>query len=363
VEPNYLLLAQLYIASNRPELAIEKLKAFTNDNKDVPALMQLGTIHERLKQYAAARDAYEKVVSINANFAPALNNLAVLYSEHLGQLDNAYDLAKKATELVPNEPHMVDTLGWILFKKGRYRNALQELEVSASKLPELPPIQFHLGMTHYMLGEDGPARLALEKAVGADFPDRDEARQRLAILAINPGKADAAAKRELETYLHERPDDPAARLRLAEIQERDGAIDQALKTYEGIVDGNQEFSPALRRLAVLLGERSANDPKTYDLALKAREALPQDAEVAKTLGILSYRRDYYQRAADLLQEAATKNKDDPDLLYYLGEAHYQLKHWSDCKSALERAMNLNLPPGLAGMAKQTLAECSASATP
>jgi len=362
-EPNYLLLAQLYVASNRPEQAIEKLTAFTKDNKDVLALMQLGTINERLNHYAEARDAYEKVLSVNANFAPALNNLAIVYSEHLGQLDTAYDLAKKATELVANEPHMVDTLGWILFKKGRYGNALRELEASAGKQPDSPAIQFHLGMTHYMLGEEGPARLALEKAVGADFPNRDEARRRLAVLAIDPGTADAAAQRDLESYLRERPDDPAALMRLAEIQERQGALDQALKTYEKVVDGNPQFSPALRRVAVLLGERSANDPKSYDLALKAREAFPEDAEVAKTLGILSYRRDYYQRAADLLQEAAAKNKDDPDLLYYLGAAQYQLKHWNECKSALQRASNLNLAPGLADKAKQALAECSEAATP
>jgi len=64
-----------------------------------------------------------------------------------------------------------------------------------------------------------------------------------------------------------------------------------------------------------------------------------------------------------LQEAAAKNKDDPDLLYYLGAAQYQLKHWNECKSALQRASNLNLAPGLADKAKQALAECSEAATP
>jgi tetratricopeptide (TPR) repeat protein len=68
VEPNYLLLAQLYVASNRPELAIAKLTAFTKDDKDVPALMQLGTIHESLNHYAEARDAYEKVLACDINY-------------------------------------------------------------------------------------------------------------------------------------------------------------------------------------------------------------------------------------------------------------------------------------------------------
>ena len=144
-----------------------------------------------MKNFAAARDAYEKLLTVAPNFPLALNNLAVLYSEHLGQFDKAYDLAKKAREAAPNEPHIADTLGWILFKKGDYGNALRLLQESAGKLPDQPEIQFHVGMAHYMLGEEGPARVALQKAAdaSADFPGKDEARQRLALLAIDVGAA------------------------------------------------------------------------------------------------------------------------------------------------------------------------------
>src|SRR5262249_21794035 len=190
LEPGYLLLAQLYAASNRQEEAIAKLTAFVENNKSAqaaPALMQLAVINEQLKNFDAARDAYEQLLTVAPNTALALNNLAVLYSERLGDLDKAYDLAKKANEAVPNEPHLADTLGWILFKKGDYGNALRLLQESAGKLPDQPEIQFHLGMAHYMLGEEEPARIALRKAAdtSADFPGKDEVRQRLALLAID----------------------------------------------------------------------------------------------------------------------------------------------------------------------------------
>jgi uncharacterized protein HemY len=55
-----------------------------------------------------------------------------------------------------------------------------------------------------------------------------------------------------------------------------------------------------------------------------RSVEPDDAEVAKTLGILSYRRDLYPRSVELLTEASGKRRDDAEALYYLGEAHYQL---------------------------------------
>src|SRR5262249_25541617 len=163
LEPGYLLLAQLYVASNRAEEAIARLTAFVEKNKTVPALMQLAVINQQLKNFAAARDAYEQLLAVAPNSALALNNLAVLYSERLGEFDKAYDLAKKANEAAPNEPHLADTLGWILFKKGDYGNALRLLQESAGKLPDLPEVQFHLGMAHYMLGEEEPARIALQK--------------------------------------------------------------------------------------------------------------------------------------------------------------------------------------------------------
>ena len=185
--PAYLLLAQLYAVSNRQEEAIGKLTAFVEKNNSVPALMQLAMLQQQTKNFTAARDSYEKLLTIAPNLPLALNNLAVLYSEHLGQLDKAYDLAKRANEAAPNEPHLADTLGWILFQKGDYGNALRLLQESAGKLPNSPEIQFHAGMAHYMMGEEGPARLALQKAVDAtaDFPGKDEARQRLILLAID----------------------------------------------------------------------------------------------------------------------------------------------------------------------------------
>ena len=211
-----------------------------------------------------------------------------------------------------------------------------------------------------MVGEEGPARVALQKAVDspADFPGKDEARRRLTLLAIPVGTANAAVRSELENYLRATPNDPAALVRLAELQQRDGAIDQAVKTYEKVIADNPLYAPALRQLALLYGQRSTDDPKAYDLATKARQAYPDDPEIAKTLGILNYRRGFYPQSLELLKEAAAKRKDDPDLLYYLGEVYHQLKQYTECKETLQRALASNLSPGLADNAKTALADCT-----
>jgi tetratricopeptide (TPR) repeat protein len=247
-----------------------------------------------------------------------------------------------------------------LWKKGEYGNALRVLQDSADKLPDSPEIQFHVGMAHYMMGEEGPARIALQKAADAvkDFPEKDEARRRLAVLAIPVGPANAAVRTELENYLRERPNDPAALARLAEIQQQSGAVDQAVKTYEKIVAADPSYAPATRQLALLYGRLSTDSPKAFELVTNARQAYPDDPDIAKTLGILNYRRAYYPQSLELLKEAATKRKDDAELLYYLGEVYHQLKQYPECKGTLDRALTLNLSPGLADDAKRALAECS-----
>lgn len=360
-EPAYLFLAEVYASSNRPDKAVETLNGFvekSEKSKTIPALLQLARVYEQVKNFPAARDAYEKLLTVSGSSITALNNLALIYAEHLGQLDAAYEFAKKAREAAPNEPSVADTLGWILFKKGDYANARRLLQEGAGKLPDRPELQFHLGMAHYMLGDEVSARVAMQKSVDSalNFAGKDEARQRLGLLAMDAGTA--GARTELQDFLRRWPNDPLALTRLAQVQLRDGAADQAVKTFEKIVADNPLYRPALRQLALLYGERSADDSKAYELVLKARQEFPDDVDIAKTLGILSYRHGYYPRSLELLKEAVAKRRDDPELFYYFGEANRSLRLWGECKGALERALALKLSPKLVGSAKQALIECS-----
>jgi tetratricopeptide (TPR) repeat protein len=203
LEPAYLLLARGYVASNKQDEAVAKLNAFVEQRKDVPALAQLAAIQKQLKNYPAARAAYEQLLEVSPNSVAALNDLAVLYSEQFGDPGKALDFAKKARDLAPNMPQVADTLGWVLFRKGDYGSALPLLLEAAGKPPTPPEVEFHLGMTRYMLGQEEPARAALQNAVDAavDFPGQEEARARLALLAVKPGTAGAGTRADIENYL------------------------------------------------------------------------------------------------------------------------------------------------------------------
>ena len=214
---------------------------------DITAMMLMGMIHNEMKDYDKARDTYEKLLAINPNFSSALNNLAYLYSERFGRLDKAFAMARRARDLRPYDPATADTLGWIFYQKHQYPQALSLLQDSADKLPSNPEVQFHLGMTHYMLGEEDAARVALQQALQTDreFPGKDEASGCLSLLATDARTSGPEARASLENRLTKQPDDPIALLRLGALYEREGAVDKAVGAYQTVLKGNPNNVRAL----------------------------------------------------------------------------------------------------------------------
>jgi tetratricopeptide (TPR) repeat protein len=76
--------------------------------------------------------------------------------------------AQVAKEKLPDDPSVMDTLGWIYYKKGLYGNAVQEFSDSLEKLPENATVHYHLGAALLKKGDKARAKLSLEKALALD---------------------------------------------------------------------------------------------------------------------------------------------------------------------------------------------------
>ena len=365
-QPAYLLLAQLYIKSNQREKALQELLAVVARNpKDVGALMIIGMIHDQAKDYSAARDAYEKLLAVNPKFGPALNNLAYLYSEHLGQLDKARELAAKARELQPADLFTTDTLAWILYKQNQYASALSLLRNIADKLPAEPEVQFHLGMAYYMMGEEEPARAAFQRAIQLTkaFTGRNEASGCLSMLAIDPKTAGAEARATLEKRLVEKPDDPISLLRLAGIYARAGSLDQAIATCQTILRTNPKNVRAMINLAELYGRRPADVQKAFDLAKAAYNLAPDDPQISGTLGRMAYRAGNCKWAASLLRQAVIRQPGNPELLYDFAEASYGVGQVAVAEAAARGALQAGASFSRSDEARRFLGLVALSANP
>jgi Flp pilus assembly protein TadD len=181
----YLDLARFYAAAGRVDQALARAtEAVRLNPRNVSTLMTVGMLHERSGDLAKAKDAYQRALDVNPRFAPAANNLAYLYSEHGGDQERAFQLAQTAREGLPTDPHIADTLGWILYKRGIHQRALSLLQESAAKLTDNAEVQYHLGMAAAKTGDRELARRALTQALAspATGPWKDAARQALSTL-------------------------------------------------------------------------------------------------------------------------------------------------------------------------------------
>ena len=336
------LLVSTYLAAEKLANAIAILEGELSRNPEDPrALMAVAMIYERTKDFPRAREAYEKLVSLKPDYAPALNNLAYLYAEHFDLLDKAGDLAQKARALQSADPGIADTLGWIFYKKGDYQQALTLLQESARKLPQNPEVQFHLGMASYMMGQRESAKEAFLRAAAApnDFPGKEEVQRRLALLESADGEGVKLSPKDLEAALKQQPNDPVARMRLAEAYEKEGAFAKAAAAYEEAIKLNPNLLAAAVKLAELnAGPLHASD-KALQFARKARELAPNDPKVLAILGNAAYQAGNFTWAYSLLREAARLLPNDPKILSDLAWASYSQGKTAEAQNSMQRVLD------------------------
>ncbi|MBV8274251.1 MAG: tetratricopeptide repeat protein [Verrucomicrobia bacterium] len=272
------LLIYTYIAANKLPDALSRVNStLSRQPNDERMLMLCGLIYEKMNQFTNARDAYEKLLSLEPRFEAALNNLAWLYAEKFGQLDKAYDLARKARALEPDAGAIADTLGWILYKRGDYAQALSQLKDAAAKLPNNSQVQFHLGMAYYMMGQIDLARAALSRVMSdsSDFPGKQDAERKLALLGSGSANTPPSVDK-LEEIVKQQPDDIVAQLLLGDAYEKLGQFASAAQAYRNAVKVNQQLVPAYVRLAKIYGGPLGDREKASEFASKVRELAPSD---------------------------------------------------------------------------------------
>ncbi len=338
----YVGLAKLMAATGRQQQAVEKLEALLARNpKDIGALMMLGTLHERLGNSSKARNSYDQLLEVNPRFVPALNNAAHLYSQRLGEVKKGLELARRARELSPYDPYAADTLGWILYQAGEFANALTLLQESAQKLPGEGEVLFHLGMVHYMLGNEILARSLLERALESknkDFDGKAEAQAGLATLNLDPSKADKVAATLLEKRLEKRPEDPVALARMVAILVREGEADRAIRVCERALKANANSVPATMQLARLYVGHKRNPERALEYAKAARSLASEDADVAYAMGKIAFQSREFSWAYGAMLDAVRTRADQPEVLFATAMAAYGVGRVSEAESLARRAL-------------------------
>jgi Flp pilus assembly protein TadD len=174
-------LANLYLLQGRKKEAADGLQAAISANpKDSSAYLSLALLFERDKDYPNAMQIYERALKENPGFWFAANNLAFLIAETNTAktgLERAKTLVEEALKQRPNEPALLDTLGWVYFRMGDNPQARSLIEQALAASPEEGVLNYHLGAVLLKLGQKEEARERLEKALAGegDYPGRADA--------------------------------------------------------------------------------------------------------------------------------------------------------------------------------------------
>lgn len=109
----------------------------------------LGNMQDRIGEKDATVSTMKRVLEIDKDHVQAMNFLAYTYADIGKQLEDAEKMARRALELQPEDGYILDTLGWVLFKRGQTDEAVRVLEAAYKKQPNEAVIAEHLGDAYY----------------------------------------------------------------------------------------------------------------------------------------------------------------------------------------------------------------------
>jgi tetratricopeptide (TPR) repeat protein len=128
---------------------------------------------------------------------------------------------------------------------------------------------------------------------------------------------------------------------LALSHEKKGSHDEAIGTYEIILEKNPDLDAAANNLAALLSDFRFDDPKMLERALEltARFQNSDNAFFLDTLGWIYYRMNEYDRSLSLIGKAAELQGDIPQIQYHLGMVLKALGKHDQARQALQKAVS------------------------
>jgi len=132
-----------------------------------------GIAYERAKKWPEAEADFLRALKLSPEQPYVLNYLGYSWVDQGMNLDKAQAMIRRAVDLRPNDGYIVDSLGWVLYRLGNYKEAAQQLERAVLLRPEDPTINDHLGDAYWRVGRLLEARFQWRRALSLD-PDAVE---------------------------------------------------------------------------------------------------------------------------------------------------------------------------------------------
>jgi Tfp pilus assembly protein PilF len=122
--------------------------------------------YERQHDFVRAREHYRRALEAGMRTPSLFNELAWVEVESgVGDPRQAVEYARRALEMQPGNPDILDTYGWALHHAGRHADALDPLQQAYRKKPDIYCIHYHLGAVYLALARPAEASEHFRKQV------------------------------------------------------------------------------------------------------------------------------------------------------------------------------------------------------
>ena len=143
---------------------------------------------ERLDQWDEAESDFRAALELNPDQPQVLNYLGYSLVEKQIKLDEALDMIERAAAARPDSGYIMDSLGWVLYRLSRYDEAVGHMERAAELMPVDPIVNDHLGDVYWAVGRKTEARFQWRRALSfvvygtsAEEVDADRIRRKLEV--------------------------------------------------------------------------------------------------------------------------------------------------------------------------------------
>lgn len=182
-EQLYTLQANLLNEARRDDASLALLNEAISSFPDSTSLRYSRSVaHERRDNIDAAVADLRSIIEREPENATALNALGYTLANRTDELDEAHRLISKALALEPNEPAILDSMGWVLYRQGEYDAAIDYLTRAYAAFPD-PEVAAHLGEVMWMNDDPEGARNIWRGALLKD-PEHPVLRETLQRLGV-----------------------------------------------------------------------------------------------------------------------------------------------------------------------------------
>lgn len=130
--------------------------------------------YERRDMWPEAEADFRAALELEPDQPQVLNYLGYSLVEKKIKLDEALDMIERAVAARPDSGYIVDSLGWVLYRLGRYDEAVGHMERAVELMPTDPVVTDHLGDVYWAVGREREARFQWSRALSYIDKHEDE---------------------------------------------------------------------------------------------------------------------------------------------------------------------------------------------